>query len=256
MDFSPAEWMACAMAQELKDGDSVAIGLATTLPFCGAMLAKRTHAPNLKIAYVVPHGTMSQPRRASLLWNEKLTMERVEKLWSFTESVLDWIPREQPKEFFRPAQIDARGQSNNIRVGTLRLPGAAGIPDVTRYHRHVYYYIPNHSPKVFVPEVDVVSGISYRPLRVITNLALLAFDQVWFVTQLRPSVTREDVRAATGFELRGPSITFTPNPKHLELLRNEIDPLGTRDLELLSGEARLQSLERIIRAEQEPARRP
>ena len=48
-DYTLPELMITACAREIKDGERVLIGVG--LPLLGAMLAKRTHAPNCKMAY-------------------------------------------------------------------------------------------------------------------------------------------------------------------------------------------------------------
>lgn len=253
-DFSPADWLSCAIAREIADGETIAVGVATTLPFTGIMLARRTHAPNLRIGYAVGHGMMSHPRRASILWNEKLILDRAERLWSFGDSCFEWLPSRHPKEFFRPAQIDPHGNTNNVRVQGVRLPGPAGLPDVTPYHSNLYYYVPMPSPKVFLPKVEYVSGTArgdFGPKRVLTGVAVFDFeDGRMRLTTLAPGATRDAVLAQLGFEplVKEPLEVFEPPPAWLDLVR-DIDPLGTRELEFLSGEKRLARLEEILRKE-------
>lgn len=252
--FSPADWLSCAIAREIADGETIALGMATTLPLAGVMLARRTHAPNLRIGHVVGHGMMSRPRRISITWNEKGILDQAEYLWGFSDSCFTWLPSRHPKEFFRPAQIDPWGNSNNVRVGNLRLPGPAGLPDVTPYHSNLYYYVPTPNPKVFVPKVDFVSGTAHGEFgakRVLTGVALFDFeDRRMRLTTLAPGVTREHVLSQMGFTplVLDPLETFEPPSAWLDLLR-DIDPLGTRELEFLSGDERLRKLEEILRAE-------
>ena len=49
MPFTPMELMICCAARELEDGKTVAVG--TGLPCAAAMLAQRTHAPNLVVMF-------------------------------------------------------------------------------------------------------------------------------------------------------------------------------------------------------------
>ena len=49
MSFSAMELMICCAARELDDGKTVAVG--TGLPCAAAMLAQRTHAPNLVVLF-------------------------------------------------------------------------------------------------------------------------------------------------------------------------------------------------------------
>src|SRR5258708_23918634 len=49
MTYTSMELMICCAARALEDGRSVAVG--TGLPCAGAMLAQRTHAPNLVVFF-------------------------------------------------------------------------------------------------------------------------------------------------------------------------------------------------------------
>jgi hypothetical protein len=69
-----------------------------------------------------------------------------------------------------------------------------------------------------------------------------------------PGTTITQIQARTGFELEiSPQVTETPSPlaEEIRLLRHEIDPLGIRQLESLSGAARRQLLHTILAQEQE-----
>jgi acyl CoA:acetate/3-ketoacid CoA transferase beta subunit len=153
------------------------------------------------------------------------------------------------------SQIDAFGNHNFAFVGDWEKPkaqllgfrGAAGntIQNITSY------FIPNHSTRVFVPRVDVVTGVGYdraaklgaggrfHELRhVVTNLGVLDFgteDHHMRLRSVHPGVSVDDIVAATGFELVVPSEvpeTRAPTPDELELIREVIDPHGLRDQEV------------------------
>jgi len=67
-----------------------------------------------------------------------------------------------------------------------------------------------------------------------------------------PGVAISHIQAKTGFPLLiAPEVTETPPPtfEELQLLREEIDPLGIRRLELLSGAERRMLLHQIITQE-------
>jgi acyl CoA:acetate/3-ketoacid CoA transferase beta subunit len=149
------------------------------------------------------------------------------------------------------SQVDAYGNQNFALVGDPARPkaqllgfrGAPGntINDITSY------WIANHSPKVFVAEVDVVCGVGYDraaklgPVasrfhhlkRVVTNLAVLDFESADHRMRLRsvhPGVMVDDVVAATGFDLVIPDDvpkSRVPTPEEVRLL-DEIDPHGLR----------------------------
>src|SRR5690348_13698367 len=145
------------------------------------------------------------------------------------------------------AQIDRHGNQNISAIGDWKRPkaqllGVRGAPGNTVNHP-VSYWIPKHSPRVFTPRVDMVSGVGYdrgaRDLRVVvTNLAVLDFETPERVMRLRsvhPGVSVEEVAAATGFPLVVPDdvpVTRFPTAEELALIRDRLDPTGTREREL------------------------
>ena len=119
------------------------------------------------------------------------------------------------------SQIDRFGNQNFAFVGDWEQPkaqllgfrGAAGntIQNTTSY------FIGNHTARVFVPQVDVVTGVGYDRAaalgaagryhqlhRVVTNLGVLDFetpDHRMRLHSVHPGVTVDEVVEATGFEL-------------------------------------------------------
>jgi hypothetical protein len=185
----------------------------------------------------------------------------------FVTVAADILPSLKPKEFFRPAQVDSCGNFNNIAFGKdyrqprLRLPGTGGIPDVTTYGDQVFLYVPRHSRVTFVPKLDFMSGLGHNPQRkhghgpryLISDLGQFDFANGRLrLTSYHPGVSIAQIQARTGFELEiSPDVHETPPPnsEELRLLQEEIDPLGIRRLEALSGAERRQLLHQIIAAE-------
>jgi acyl CoA:acetate/3-ketoacid CoA transferase beta subunit len=145
------------------------------------------------------------------------------------------------------AQIDRHGNQNISAIGDWKRPkaqllGVRGAPGNTVNHP-VSYWIPRHSPRVFTPRVDMVSGVGYdrgaRELRmVVTNLAVLDFetaDRVMRLRSVHPGVEVAEVTAATGFPLAVPDevpVTRAPTEGELGLIRDRLDPAGAREREL------------------------
>jgi len=185
----------------------------------------------------------------------------------FAVATAELLPKYNPKEFFRPAQVDAAGNTNNIAFGKdyarprMRLPGTGGIPDVTTYSEHVYLYVPRHSRVTFVESLDFRSGLGHDPVRrrgtgphyLISDLG--QFD--WAngrmrLTHLHPGIALSRVQKKTGFELEiAVDLMETPPPteQELYLLREVIDPLNVRKLETLSGATRRDLLRGILEQE-------
>jgi len=276
MEFTPDEMMVVCMARQVQDGEIVAQGLATPLVAAAYLLARHTHAPNLYFASAIGQGICRTPAPLALTRIESLWLDRSLTNVGFVRAAADVMPRLRPKEFFRPAQIDPHGNFNNIAFGhdythpRLRLPGTGGIPDVTTFISDIHLYVPRHSRVTFVPKVDFISGMGFHPQRthgsgpryLVTDLGQFDFIEVgknhgqpeycMRLTTYHPGVSPARIQARTGFELEVASDvheTLPPSLEEIRLLREEIDPLGIRRLEALSGAARRQLLHDIIRTE-------
>ena len=154
------------------------------------------------------------------------------------------------------SQIDRYGNQNFACIGDWNKPkaqllGFRGAPGNTICHT-TSYWIPNHNPKVFVPKVDVVSGVGYDraaelgPVasrfheirRVVTNLGVLDFetpDNRMRLRSVHPGVTVDEIVAATGFELVIPDDVVEsrlPTAEELALIRDVIDPKDLRKSEV------------------------
>jgi acyl CoA:acetate/3-ketoacid CoA transferase beta subunit len=154
------------------------------------------------------------------------------------------------------SQIDRFGNHNFACIGDYRKPkaqllGMRGAPGNTISHA-TSYWVPNHGPKVFVPRVDVVSGVGhdraaalgpassrFHDVRcVISNLGVFDFatpDRSMRLVSVHPGVPVDEVVAQTGFELVLPSRvpeTRLPSDEELRLLRERIDPKGFANREV------------------------
>lgn len=261
--------MVAVMARLIQDGDLLAEGIGTFLPTAAYMLAKRTHAP--RCTSLCPNGnTLVETTRTLTLGRDEFTTIAQASSWlDYAHINLLLMPGilldEQRRwtEFMRPAQIDAYGATNNVCIGPharphVRLPGSAGIPDASTAASLFYYYVPRHTARVFVRELDFCSGAGFQPqgsggprrVTVITNLCVMATGPTGRlqVTQLHPGVTREQVQEHTGFELAWADHVAISEPlraSDLDLLDTEIDPQGLRFLEVLAGPSRRQRLRQL-----------
>lgn len=272
MNLTPDEIMVVCMSRQVKDGSVVAQGLATPLVTAAYLLARHTHAPNLYFASAIGQGVCRQPAPLSISNIERLWLDRSLSNVGFVRAAVDILPTLRPMEFFRPAQVDLHGNFNNIAFGRnyltasprrprLRLPGSGGIPDVTIVSHDIYLYVPRHSRVTFTPELDVRSGLGYAPERqygcgpryLVSDLGQFVFiDGTMHLASFHPGVSLEQIQSRTGFPLPlAPDLHETPLPStaEMELLRGEIDPLGIRRLELLSGAERRELLRSILQAE-------
>jgi acyl CoA:acetate/3-ketoacid CoA transferase beta subunit len=155
-----------------------------------------------------------------------------------------------------PSQIDRFGNANISALGdfarpTRQLLGVRGAPGNTVNHP-TSYWVPRHSPRVFVERVDMVAGVGYdraaavggdvaRDLdirRVVTNLAVLDFggpDRTARLVSVHPGVTVDEVVSATGIALDVPAEvpeSRLPTAEELRVIREVVDPRGLREKEV------------------------
>lgn len=266
-EFTIDELISVCIARQVVDGEVLAQGINTPLVMAGFILAKCTHAPNVRFASAIGQGLCENWSPLALTGIEENWLKHALVNVGFAVGAADLLPKYNPKEFFRPAQVDAAGNFNNIAFGKdhqrprMRLPGTGGIPDVTTYSQNVYLYVPRHSRVTFVPELDFISGLGHTeerrrgsgPRYLITDLG--QFD--WDAGQMRlltyhPGITPERIQAKTGFPLaHAPNLRETPppSPDEINLLREHIDPLGIRKLETLGGARRKTLLREILAKE-------
>lgn len=261
------ELICVCIARQVQDGEAVAQGLATPLVAAGYLLAWHTHAPNLYFASAIGQSICREGAPLGLATVEALWLDRAMKTYGFVTVAADLLPSMRPKEFFRPGQVDSHGNFNNIAFGKnyrrprLRLPGTGGIPDITNMLNDIYLYVPRHTRVTFVKELDFLSGMGHHPARqrgsgpryLISNLGQFDFDSGRMrITHLHPGVSFEQVQVKTGFDLDvSPQLSTTepPTEEEVDLLREVIDPLRIRRLELLSGPKRRRFLRSALEQE-------
>lgn len=247
MAFTATELMICSAARELEDGKSVAVG--TGLPCAAAMLAQRTHAPNLVILFeaggVAPLlPTMPVSVGDSTTFHRALAATSMADVMQFCQrGMVDYT-------FLSGAQIDPYGNLNSTVIGPhakpkVRLPGSGGANDLASFCWRTLIVM-KHDAKKFAEKLDFLTTPGYLtgpgareaaglpagtgPHRVITDLCVLDFcpaTKRMRVLSLHPGRTLEQVRAATGFApADGPAPGHTPEPtaEQLRLLREEVDP--------------------------------
>ena len=116
--------------------------------------------------------------------------------------------------------------------------------------------------KNLIEKVDFISGLgtydkvnSKKEIRIISNLGTFSIGKKTKEMRLltvHPGVDVEGVQENTGFDLIIPKKvprTEIPSKIQLRMIREEIDPMGTRRLENLSGKERLELLMEIIEKE-------
>lgn len=247
MEYSPIELMICSASRALEDGRTAVVG--TGIPCAVAMLAQRTHAPNLVVMFeaggvapILP--TMPISVGDSRTFYRGLMATSMAEIMQFCQrGVIDYT-------FLGGAQIDCYGNLNSTVIGpyerpTVRLPGSGGACDLASFCWRTLV-VTKHDPRRFAAKLDFLTSPGYLngpgareaaglpagtgPYRVITDLAVLGYhaeSKRMQVQTLHPGVSMEQVRKCTGFPLEVAEevgVTPTPTKGELEILRSEVDP--------------------------------
>ncbi len=220
-DTTPRRADVCVVAcAEVFRGDGEVMASAFgTAPSLGARLARATFAPDLVMtdgdAALVEGSPPLGAAAGELVIESHMPYRRVfEVVWSGRRSLI-----------MMASQIDRTGNQNISAIGdwarpAVQLIGVRGAPGNTVNHP-TSYWVPNHSPRTFVRQVDVVTGVGYERAaaagppasrfheirRVVSNLGVFDFRtpaRTMRLVSVHPGVSVDEVVAATGFELAVP----------------------------------------------------
>ncbi len=239
-----ADVCAAAIADAFKDDGEIFASPMGLLPMLGVRLAKLTSNPDL----VISDG-------------ESLFLAGVPPLFAQGDVVEGWIPFRKVFDvvaygkrhvMMGATQVDHHGNQNISAIGDWARPkrqllGSRGAPGNTVNNR-TSYWVPKHSPRVFVESVDIVSGVGpsrakeagpaaarFNDIhRIVTNLGVFdvrGTDDTVRLISVHPCVSVAEVRAATGFELEVPAdvpVTRQPTMEEQVLIREVLDPKGLR----------------------------
>jgi acyl CoA:acetate/3-ketoacid CoA transferase beta subunit len=247
-----AEICVVACADAWRGAGEVMVSPFGTIPALGARLAKRTFAPDLALtdgeaALMVGAPPIGTP--ADQLVREAAMPYR---------SVFDVVWSGRRHIMMMASQIDRTGNQNLSAIGDwarpkVQLVGVRGAPGNSVNHP-TSYWVPDHSVRTFVEQVDVVCGVGFARAaaagpgatrfhdlrRVISNLGVFDFetpDHTMRLVGVHPGVSVDQVVAATGFALVVPDPvgdSRLPEPDELALIREVLDPGGLREREVKS----------------------
>lgn len=223
------ELMVVAMARHLRDGETVVFGAVSLLPLAAARLAQLTHAPNLTIL-AGASGAVNPLAEPLLPSSGDYGNLVAEAALSFHDLLLLQAGGRYDVFFAGGLQIDAQGNANLVQAGTVRGPGAAGLPLAARVGRSILY-TGNHDRRTFVPRVDTITLPGWdsarpqgAPKLVVTPLAVLDFvDGQMRLVSTHGGADAATVQEQTGFPLLIPAdgvpATPAPPPAVLKQLR-------------------------------------
>src|SRR5580698_3928984 len=190
---SPTELMIVCASHALEDGTTVAVG--TGVPCAAAMLAQKTHAPNLVIFFEAGGVAPLLPTMPISVGDSR-TFHRAVMATSMADVMQFCQKGMMDYTFLSGAQIDPFGNLNSTMIGAefarpkVRLPGSGGANDLASFCWRTLI-IMRHDPKKFVERLDFLTSPGYLtgpgareaaglpsktgPHRVITDLCVLDF---------------------------------------------------------------------------------
>ncbi len=225
---STGELQTIVAARLLTDVRSVFIGVGR--PSTAALLARMVHNPELVLVY--ESGTIgAKPYRIPLSIGDGELAETADTVVSVPEMFNYWIGTGRVQvAFLGAAQVDRHGNLNSTVIGDYghprtRLPGAGGAPEIASFCQEVVVIAP-HSPRTFVERLDFRTTVGFgdragrpRALGVHRqgpdggrhrprscsrprNPTPHPGARELTLTQLHPGVEVDQVRQATGWDLR------------------------------------------------------
>jgi glutaconate CoA-transferase subunit B len=245
-DYSYEELMITAASRELRDREVVLVGIG--IPQLGAILAQKTHAPNLNVMYESGLiGTL--PTRLTLSIGDPNLASRACEIMNFYETFTFLQRGFIDVGFVGAAQVDKFGNINTTVIGdysrpSVRLPGCGGACDITGLAKRTIIITP-HEKRRMVKKLDFLTspgfldgagarerfGFGGGPSAVITTMGILRFDdktKEMYLSSYHPGLSVEQVKLETGWDLKvSPNVTQTdpPTVAEVEILRN-LDPEG------------------------------
>src|SRR5579871_2268870 len=141
------ELMVCCAARALEDGRTVAVG--TGVPCAAAMLAQRTHAPNLVVLFEAGGVAPLLPTMpisvgdSRTLWRAVMATSMADVMETCQRGLIDYT-------FLGGAQIDAYGNLNSTIIGgdyarpKVRLPGSGGANDLASFCWRIFVIMQHH----------------------------------------------------------------------------------------------------------------
>jgi glutaconate CoA-transferase subunit B len=242
-DVTTTEMMTVAASRMLKNGTVCFVGIG--LPSTAANLARLTHAPDAVLIYESgPIG--AKPDVLPLSIGDGDLAITADTVVSTPEIFRYWLQGGRiDVGFLGTAQIDRFANLNTTVIGDYknpkaRLPGSGGAPEIAAQAGETIIVV-NHDKRVFVEKLDFITTAGFLdggdareragftgkgPMAVITNLCILKPDPVTrelTVTSLHPGVTGEQVRAATGWDIRfanDVTTTDAPTDREVTVLRD------------------------------------
>ena len=247
-DYTPTELLTTVASTLIEDESTVIVG--TGMPMLAAMLAQKTHAPDVTMIYEAGGIGPDAPELPVSVGDERTFHNAVQA--AGMNDVMSYMQAGfVDYGFLGAAQIDRYGNLNSTVIGdweqpTVRFPGSGGANDIGSLANETIVALRQREDS-FVEELDFLTTPGYLdgpgsreeaglprdtgPSYVITQYAVYGFDddtREMSVEMLHPGVEEAAINENSSFEIPVEDYERSPEPteEQLQLLREEIDPKG------------------------------
>ena len=242
MNYTSPEMMTVAAARALRNDDICFVGIG--LPSAACNLARLTHAPSVTLIY--ESGTLeTRPAALPLSIGDGELCETALTTVSVPEVFRYWLQGGRISVgFLSGAQVDRFGNLNSTVIGgyahpKVRLPGSGGATEIGTSCGQIFIVM-RQNARSFVAQLDFLTTLGHGrtgrerrelgiptkgPTLLVTDLCIMRPEpesNEMVVTSVHPGVTCEQVRSATGWDVRcAPALEETAPPEagELEVLR-------------------------------------
>ncbi|WP_319772537.1 CoA-transferase subunit beta [Breoghania sp.] len=242
MDYTSTEMMTVAAARALSNEDVCFVGIG--LPSAACNLARLTHAPDITLIY--ESGTIgTRPAVLPLSIGDGELCETALTTVAVPEMFRYWLQGGRISiGFLGGAEIDKYGNINSTVIGDyddpkVRLPGGGGAPEIATSCGQIFIVM-KQGKRSFVDKLSFRTSLGHGdghnsrrelgvttkgPNMIVTDLCVMRPDpetKEFQVVSIHPGVSREDIVAATGWEIQFADDieeTLVPSAAELDVLR-------------------------------------
>ncbi len=251
--FSIDEWFVVLLARTIRDREVVFHGFGSPCAQVAMHVARHTHARDMLLVEGATYALNPDPPFIPPTGNDLSLQQGSAYRMRFEEFFDAALRGDVDRMFLSGGQIDPYGNTNVTAIGSIdrpkvKLGGGGGGCNLSATIGHLSLWTTRHrSGRTLVEQCDFVTDMGHRtpegthaeldftgrgPQWLVTELGVFDYDDDGHarLCQVFPDVRLDEIKAATGFELRvAENLSQVPIPSAAELAAlRAVDPLGVR----------------------------